>query len=568
MNNLRAGMLTAGYENGFLRRISYGETEVLRMIYFALRDHNWNTIPSHIENENISIEEDSFEISYDCFNTEGGLTIMAWKAMIKGGADGTVTFELQGRMMEDFRKNRAGFCILHPLNISGGSCKIIHPDRTESMHTFPVEVSPDNPFKSIQSMVWRAAGIPFKLAFEGDVFETEDQRNWSDASYKTFCTPLDQPRPVLLKKGDKIFQRVTFKPGEKLEKASRRSPFTTLSDDAPVSTLPFMGVAASTEHDSLSDESVMLLRSLNLRHYRVDLYPAGENWVTQFSHSYEIGFSLRLALEVVLHLTDNFREEVESFIILCKQNKVKLRKILLLSNALVTGQKIIDEIPVLKSAFPNVAVGAGTNYNFNEINTRRFNAAPADFISFSIDPQEHAFDDITILENMETQEHLVRSAKSIYGERMSVHISPLTLRKRFNPYASNPEDLFIHESLKADPRQKKPFTAAWTFGSMCSLSKGGAESVTLFQTSGNQGILSEHGDPYPVFQVLKSLSPYQGKSVKILSSSNPHSVQGILLDGKVLALANFTPDLQSAKMGNRDYELQPLQVRFEALDRA
>lgn len=568
MKNLRAGLLTAGYENGFLRRISYGETEVLRMIYFALRDHNWNTIASHIENENISLEEDSFEISYDCLNTEGGLTIMEWKAMIKGGADGTVTFELQGRMIEDFRRNRAGFCILHPLNISGGSCTIIHPDRTESTHTFPVEVSPDNPFKSIQSMVWRAAGIPFKLAFEGDVFETEDQRNWSDASYKTFCTPLDRPRPVLLKKGDKIFQRVTFMPVEKLEKAGRLSPFTTLSDDAAVSTLPFIGVAASTELDSLSDESIMLLRSLNLRHYRVDLYPAGEDWVTQFSHSYEIGFSLRLPLEVVLHLTDNFREEVESFIILCKQNKIKLRKILLLTNDLVTGQEVIAEIPALKSAFPNVAVGAGTNYNFNEINTQRFNATSADFISFSIDPQEHAFDDLTILENVETQAHLVRSAKSIYGERMSVHISPLTLRKRFNPYASNPEDLFIPESLKADPRQKEPFTAVWTFGSMCSLSKGGAEAVTLFQTSGNQGILSERGGPYPVFQMLKSLSPYQGKPVKILRSSNPHSIQAMLLDGKVLALANFTPDLQSAKMGNREYALEPLQIRFEALDRA
>ena len=30
----------------------------------------------------------------------------------------------------------------------------------------------------------------------GDVFEMEDQRNWTDASFKTYCTPLRQPFPA------------------------------------------------------------------------------------------------------------------------------------------------------------------------------------------------------------------------------------------------------------------------------------------------------------------------------------------------------------------------------------
>ena len=28
------------------------------------------------------------------------------------------------------------------------------------------------------------------IRFEGDLFEMEDQRNWTDASYKTYSTPL------------------------------------------------------------------------------------------------------------------------------------------------------------------------------------------------------------------------------------------------------------------------------------------------------------------------------------------------------------------------------------------
>lgn len=569
MKKLQAGVLTAGYENGFLRRIKYGETEVLRMIYFALRDHNWNTLQSEIENENITIDDDTFRITYDCYNMDGGVTVMEWKAIISGNANSTISFEIHGKANEDFKKNRAGFCILHPLNITGESCTIKHPDDTESTHLFPVDVSPENPFKNVQSMTWQAAGSAFQLIFEGDIFETEDQRNWSDASFKTFCTPLDRPFPELLKKGTKIFQRVTFRAKQKLAAAKDPAPYITLTESPTASVLPFIGVAASTEHPSLSETSVALLRQLNLRHYRVDLYPAHADWVSRFSNEYEIAFSLGLALEVVLHVTDNFQDQIESFIILCKQNKIRLRKILLLqSNALVTGQNIIDEIAVLKNALPNVVIGAGTNYNFNEVNKNRFDATFVDFLSFSIDPQEHAFDDITILENMETQEHLVRSAKVIYGERMPVHISPLTLRKRFNPYATNPSDVFIEEWRKADPRQKEEFAGLWTFGCLRSLSKGGAQAVTLFQTTGSQGILSGNGEAYPVYNMLKTLAPYQGKSVQVLESSDSHSVQGMLLDGKVLAMANFTGEAQHVKKQNRDYLLDPLEIKFEPLNRA
>ena len=44
---------------------------------------------------------------------------------------------------------------------------------------------------------------------DGDMFEMEDQRNWADASYKTYCRPLSQPFPYTLKKGQKVRQAVT-----------------------------------------------------------------------------------------------------------------------------------------------------------------------------------------------------------------------------------------------------------------------------------------------------------------------------------------------------------------------
>ena len=40
---LKAGVFTVGYQNGFIRHIHYGDVEVVRSIYMALRDQNWFT---------------------------------------------------------------------------------------------------------------------------------------------------------------------------------------------------------------------------------------------------------------------------------------------------------------------------------------------------------------------------------------------------------------------------------------------------------------------------------------------------------------------------------------------
>ncbi|MEJ0031488.1 MAG: hypothetical protein WDO15_14435 [Bacteroidota bacterium] len=58
-----------------------------------------------------------------------------------------------------------------------------------------------------------------ELQFEGDIFETEDQRNWGDDSFKTYSTPLSRPYPVMLKPGDKVNQKVRLMlvKGDKLQ---------------------------------------------------------------------------------------------------------------------------------------------------------------------------------------------------------------------------------------------------------------------------------------------------------------------------------------------------------------
>lgn len=569
MKTLQAGPLIAAYENGFLRRIRYGEAEVVRMIYFALRDRNWDTMESKIGNEKIGVGRNSFSVSYECTHFCEGRPVMRWEALINGNEDATVTFQIAGTMIEDFKKNRAGFCVLHPLTIAGDNCTIVHPDASEETKTFPIDISPVNPFVDVTAMRWRCGGVEFALEFEGDIFETEDQRNWCDASYKTFCTPLRLPFPAEMKKGQTVKQKITLRAVEKLVPPAPTPRNITLTSPCTKIDLPRFGVGASTEVRHLSDEAVAQIRALRFSHYRIEVVPASDKWVADFSSSCEGAYALGLPLEVALCLSDKYAEEMEAFAVLCQQNKVRLKQVLLLSaKAMVTAQPVLDDIMALKGVFPRVAFGAGTNYNFNELNKNRFDATKADFISLAADPQEHAFDDITILENIAALEHLVKSTRGIYGHNTPVHLSPLTLRKRFNPYATNADDFFIEERHKADPRQREVFAAVWTFGAICALARGGASSVTFFQTAGNQGIMSAAGERYPVYEVLKQFAPYQGKALSILESSDPFIMEGVVLDGKWLGVVNYSQDARTAEWEGQYVAVGPREVKFIALKSA
>src|SRR3712207_13638 len=54
-----------------------------------------------------------------------------------------------------------------------------------------------------------APGLRVTCRLEGDTFEMEDQRNWTDASYKTYVRPLALPWPYKLDAGTELEQAVT-----------------------------------------------------------------------------------------------------------------------------------------------------------------------------------------------------------------------------------------------------------------------------------------------------------------------------------------------------------------------
>lgn len=59
----------------------------------------------------------------------------------------------------------------------------------EHVGRLPKLIRPDQPVKGIAGLAFRLDSVTLDLAFAGDVFEMDNQRNWSDASFKTYCGP-------------------------------------------------------------------------------------------------------------------------------------------------------------------------------------------------------------------------------------------------------------------------------------------------------------------------------------------------------------------------------------------
>ena len=160
-------------------------------------------------------DNDQFRVSYTSEHCEADVDFV-WRADIEGQSDGTITFAFAGEARSTFARNRIGLCVLHPMDECAGlAATVRRTNGTQVEARFPELVAIEQPVEGLSDFgsVTYDAGhdARVQIAFEGEVFETEDQRNWIDASFKTYGTPLSLPRPVTIAKGTRVEQRVTLR---------------------------------------------------------------------------------------------------------------------------------------------------------------------------------------------------------------------------------------------------------------------------------------------------------------------------------------------------------------------
>ncbi|HEY4163725.1 MAG TPA: hypothetical protein VGM59_11725, partial [Dongiaceae bacterium] len=208
---LKAGELTAELDSGNLRHIRYGGVEIMRAISYIVRDKNWGTYNPEISKLEVKEQGDSFTVTYDAV-TKDASQEFRYSAQISGHAGGKLEFRAQGKAVTGFVTNRTGFVVLHPIaGVSGHPAEIEHVDGKTVNGKFPDIIDPVQPMMSLRALTHEATpGLRVTCRMEGDTFEMEDQRNWTDASYKTYVRPLALPWPYTLDAGTVLEQAVTL----------------------------------------------------------------------------------------------------------------------------------------------------------------------------------------------------------------------------------------------------------------------------------------------------------------------------------------------------------------------
>ncbi|TIX20908.1 MAG: hypothetical protein E5V34_14810, partial [Mesorhizobium sp.] len=92
---------------------------------------------------------------------------------------------------------------LHPIaGLAGSPITVEHTDGSVVETKLAQLIDPWQPFKDLRAITHEVRpGVTAECRMEGEVFEMEDQRNWSDASYKTYVRPLALPWPYVLPAG-------------------------------------------------------------------------------------------------------------------------------------------------------------------------------------------------------------------------------------------------------------------------------------------------------------------------------------------------------------------------------
>ena len=182
----------------------------LRGVAFLVRDENWGTYAPHIESLDIRETAGSFAVAYRAVCSEARQRL-AFEACITGSSDGSLVFTAVATPETEFVTNRAGFVVLHPAGLAGEKLKVTHVDGSEEQTRFPKAISPSQPVFNIRALTREAApGLWATCRMDGDAFELEDQRNWTDASYKTYVRPLALPWAYTLAKGSRHEQSVSL----------------------------------------------------------------------------------------------------------------------------------------------------------------------------------------------------------------------------------------------------------------------------------------------------------------------------------------------------------------------
>lgn len=570
MRELVAGPLSVEFEAGGLRSIRWHGYEAIRSIAYLVRDENWGnyplvmTQPEPEKGPEIETGPDGFSLSYRAEAVAKDRARLTVDIRIAGRSDGRLVFEADALPDADFRTNRCGFCILHPIiGVAGAPATIEHTDGTIRQAHFPDLIEPAQPFFDMRAITHEIApGVSVECRMEGDTFEMEDQRNWTDASYKTYVRPLALPWPYTLPAGNVARQTVRLdfsgRPETAQAPAGRDRPVRLTVGEAAkgevACRLPQFGLGIRPEDLASTFASIDALLEIAPQHLVLNYNPVAGHDVSVLKDYAALLRALPVAavLEYVLPCGDTPEAELRDLAVAVKQAGLPLAAIGVSPAPDLKSTPPGSEWPqcpplevvyaAARAAFPGLPLGGGMFSYFTELNRKRPPVDLLDFITHTTSPLVHAADDRSVMETLEALPFVTRSVRAFAGD-MPYRIGPSSIGMRGNPYGAglnaNPHHQRITMTAQ-DPRQKTDFAAAWMIGYAAAVADAGLEVLSLGALTGPFGVVGE-GQRYPAFEAACQLSRIAGKPVRPVESAAPSRVLA-LCGGRTVLVANISPE--------------------------
>ncbi len=573
---LKAGPLTAEFEAGNLRYIRYDGVEIMRAVSFIVRDKDWGTYNPVLSNLSVTETKAGFRVTYDA-TTGDAAQSFRYQAVIEGNSNGVLLFSGKGEAATDFLTNRTGFVVLHPIEgVAGHAVTIRHVDGRVVESTFPLVIDPVQPMMNLRALTHEAApGLKVECLMEGDTFEMEDQRNWTDASYKTYVRPLALPWPYTLKQGERLDQSVTLTVTGKLTSAATGSAIS-VSLGSAAGKMPALGAGLDPDDIDAVLTHAPALRQLGLDHLICHHDPRRGHDATTLQRQVAATKMIGATpwLEAVITSVDAAEAEIAALGVAVEKLGAPFATVLVspapdmkctLPGSVWPPCAPLDVIyRAARKAFPKARLGGGMFSYFTEMNRKRPPVELLDVVSFTTSAMVHAGDDRSVTETLQALPAIATSAAAIAKPKPFL-VGPSAIGMRDNPYGEKPKQNpgNIRQAMNwNDPRQRGLLGSAWDLGYVARFAYGGASAVALGGVAGPFGVLyadaaypqpwyDGRGGLFPVFHVLRGLAKLKGSNLRRLDISRGGDVQGLAVDtdqGTEIWLANLTGAAQSVAL--------------------
>ncbi len=581
---VRAGGLSAELEAGKLRYVRRGGHEALRGLAFVVRGPGWETFAPTLTNLSVEESGGGFRIGYDA-RIEAACGTLTFRAEIEAVDESGLRFSIEGAAETAFETGRTGFVVLHPVEgVAGAPCRIDHTDGTHEDTVFPDLVMPLQPFFDIRAMRHQVApGLWLTCHLDGaDPWETEDQRNWTDASYKTYFRPLALPFPYTLAAGERFSQTAELR----FEGAPPASGPTAGGDaiavrvDGPTgATMPLVGLGVQASHANDGLDDLDLIRPLGAHYLVCQFNPSAGHGAAELAGYRDLAAALGLdvTLEIVVPCERPVADEIAEAAAavgaagLTPASVIVEQKRLLyftLETIEALGIPSFEETyAAARAAFPGVRLGGGVLTNFTELNRNHPDPALFDYLTHNTCAVVHEPDDRSVMETLQSLPSIVATAKSFAGGK-PYRLGPSAIGMRFNPYGPSThdnQDNGRHSFNQQDPRQRSLLGAAFTLGYMARVAPLGIEAIALGMPAGELGAVYRkmgHEQPwfdtlagpavFPLYHIVAGMAQASGAALRTAESDDPTRVLALAHEvaggGTRLWLANLTPSPQRVEV--------------------